>query len=161
MSIILPKFQLKTPSETTLFKDLGKELREFGESVEETLEGFDYTGADPNIVLSRVAALEAWQTAAEGRLADLETAALPYPIGSETVASVGSSGSTKQLTVPLPAGRFTSTPFISISPTSPTGHMQYLDWRISSRSASSFTLEVRNTGSSTRNFSFSWAAIGS
>lgn len=65
MSIILPTYGLTVPSETTRFRDLGKELREFGISVNDVLESFDYNGVDPNLVLTRVAALEAWKTSTD------------------------------------------------------------------------------------------------
>lgn len=67
MSIILPKYGLKVPSESTRFRDLGKELREQGISIESVLESFDYHGADPNLVLARVAALEAQTAPIVGR----------------------------------------------------------------------------------------------
>lgn len=60
MAIILPRYNLKVPSETTMFRDLGKELREFGQSINDALADFDYNGADPNLVLSRVTALEGY-----------------------------------------------------------------------------------------------------
>lgn len=58
MSIHLPRYDITVPSENTEFRNLGKELRELGESVDAALASFDYNGADPNLVLSRVAALE-------------------------------------------------------------------------------------------------------
>lgn len=59
MAITLPKFGIKTPSETTEFANLGKELRELGQTIETVLSAFNYTGKDPNLVLSRTASLEA------------------------------------------------------------------------------------------------------
>lgn len=58
MPITTPKFLLKAPSETSQFRNLGKELREFALSIEEILSRFNYSGKDPNLVLTRVAALE-------------------------------------------------------------------------------------------------------
>lgn len=65
MSIILPKYGLTVPSETTRFRDLGKELRELGVSVNDALESFDYNGADPGLFGSRLAALEGRATTLE------------------------------------------------------------------------------------------------
>lgn len=86
MSVTLPKFGLKAVNETTRFKDLGKEMREMGQSIESILEGFDYNGADPNLVLARTAALEE-AFAANGKtpwvaLSSLVTAANGFGLGS-------------------------------------------------------------------------------
>lgn len=70
-----PTFNITAPSETTRFYNLGKELREFGASVDAALKSFNYNGADPNLLLSRVAALETWKNAAQARLNALETVA--------------------------------------------------------------------------------------
>lgn len=79
MPIILPKYGLVAPSETTRFRDLGKELREMAQSIEDVLESFDYNGADPGLVLSRVTALEG-ATPLRGTIA-ARTAATGVPDG--------------------------------------------------------------------------------
>lgn len=91
MSIILPKYGMKVPSETTGFHLLGKEFREMGISIESILESFDYNGADPGLVLARMAAQEAALNAAIARIASLETkianrkfGLTTFPIGTGT-----------------------------------------------------------------------------
>lgn len=71
MPYITPKYGLEVPSPSTRFNELGLELQQMGISIEAVLDSFDYNGADPNLVLSRVAALEAWRTTAEAELAAL------------------------------------------------------------------------------------------
>ena len=65
MSFITPNFGLEVPTPATRTKDLGAELLAFGLSIDEVLSQFDYNGADPNLLLSRVVALETWRTAAQ------------------------------------------------------------------------------------------------
>lgn len=72
MSYTTPNYGIVVPSPSTRLNRLGVELQQMGMSIEEILESFDYNGADPNLVLTRVAALEAWRTAAAARLAALE-----------------------------------------------------------------------------------------
>lgn len=62
MTISTPNFHINAPSPATKFKDLGAELQQFGLDVDSTLKSFDYNGADPNLVVSRVSALEAHVT---------------------------------------------------------------------------------------------------
>lgn len=59
MSTHTPNFDIEVPSPLTLFRNLGAELLAFGMSVDDVLTKFDYHGKDPNLVLARVAALEA------------------------------------------------------------------------------------------------------
>lgn len=58
MTIYTPNFGMKAPSGATKLKQLGPALEEFARSVDSTLAEFDYNGADPNLVLARVLALE-------------------------------------------------------------------------------------------------------
>ncbi|PII81559.1 hypothetical protein BMH32_04705 [Leucobacter sp. OLJS4] len=53
-----PTFGLTGPSPTTPFNKLGAELQQMLLGIDNTLKNFDYSGADPAAVLSRVAALE-------------------------------------------------------------------------------------------------------
>lgn len=59
MSYTHPRFGIVTPDNQTKAKDLGAELKQMGATIENVLGLFDYNGADPNVVLARVAALEA------------------------------------------------------------------------------------------------------
>lgn len=58
MSTPTAVFNLPSPSPTTKFKDLGAEILAWTNAVDALLASFDYDGADPNLVLSRVAQLE-------------------------------------------------------------------------------------------------------
>lgn len=58
MTIYTPNFGMKAPSGATKLRHLGPALEEFARSVDSTLAEFDYNGADPNLVLARVLALE-------------------------------------------------------------------------------------------------------
>lgn len=58
MSYTHPRYGIVTPDNQTKAKDLGAELKQMGATIEATLKSFDYNGADPNLVLARVAALE-------------------------------------------------------------------------------------------------------
>lgn len=72
MSIYTPVFEMEVPSPATKAKDLGAELLAFGLSVDQTLAQFDYNGADPDLVLSRVAILEAWRASIVGQVEALD-----------------------------------------------------------------------------------------
>lgn len=72
MSYTTPKYGLVVPSPATRLNQLGTQLQQMGISIEEVLDSFDYNGADPNLVLTRVTALEAWRTAAQAQVAALE-----------------------------------------------------------------------------------------
>ena len=102
MAVTLPKFGLVAASETTQFKNLGKELREMGVSIESILESFDYNGADPNLVLSRVAALESWRTTAQAQIAALEAA-------QESNVQLDTTNSVKRMTTQYGIGRIAGT----------------------------------------------------
>lgn len=110
MPIIFPKYNLKVPSETTRFRDLGKELREMGASINAALESFDYNGADPNLVLARVAVLEAWRTTAQAQLADL-AATQDSHVQTDTTNSV------KRMVTQYGIGRIPSVATLSITKT--------------------------------------------
>lgn len=66
-------YNLPSPGPTTKFKDLGAELLAWSNAIDALLAGFDYNGADPDAVLARVVALEAWRANVTPRLAALET----------------------------------------------------------------------------------------
>lgn len=53
-----PRYGLTGPSPTTRLDKLGLELQQLITSLSDVLASFDYNGADPNLVASRVAALE-------------------------------------------------------------------------------------------------------
>lgn len=72
MAITGPHYGTRIPSATTHFNALGYELMQFGLDIENLLNAFDYNGADPNLVLARTAALEAWRTVAEAQLLALD-----------------------------------------------------------------------------------------
>ena len=74
MSTFTPNFDIEVPTPNTLWLDLGKELLAFGMSVDQVLKSFDYNGADPNKLLSRVVALETWRTSTTKKLQQLEAA---------------------------------------------------------------------------------------
>lgn len=59
MSYTTPDYGIVVPSPSTRLNKLGSELQQMGISIEEVLNSFDYNGADPTLVLSRVASLEA------------------------------------------------------------------------------------------------------
>ena len=58
MSVELPAYGIVSPSNSTRLADLGRELLDMSTSIVAALQSFDYNGADPNLVLSRVADLE-------------------------------------------------------------------------------------------------------
>lgn len=89
MSTPTPIYNIPSPSPNTKFKDLGAELLAYTSQLEALLASFDYNGADPNLVLSRVVALETG-------LAELETVVDGISVSitqSGTVSSSTSSGS--------------------------------------------------------------------
>lgn len=104
MSITSPHYQIEVPSPATRFKDLGAELQQFGLDVDRILSEFDYNGADPNLLLSRVVALET------------AVAALTYPewraIRSFPPAGQ-EAGHTMEVT--FPAGRFGVPPAVQLT----------------------------------------------
>lgn len=55
----LPKYNLPVPEGGDLARDLPAHLETMVHGIEAALDSFNYHGADPNLVLSRVAALEA------------------------------------------------------------------------------------------------------
>lgn len=92
MSYTTPDYGIVVPSPSTRLNQLGSELQQMGISIEEVLKSFDYNGADPNLLASRVAALEAWRTQANTRLTELETKTadtgwndIPLSVGSGTL----------------------------------------------------------------------------
>ncbi|MGO2139826.1 MAG: hypothetical protein ACTH30_05390 [Leucobacter sp.] len=74
MAIPTTTFALPAPAPTTKFKDLGKELLDFGNAIDALLRGFDMNGTDPAYLLSRVVALETWRTSATAKITALEQA---------------------------------------------------------------------------------------
>lgn len=74
MAIVIPPFGIVSPSEATPFNKFGEELRLMTESLSDVLAQFDYNGADPNLVLARVNALEAWRATIAAKVTALETA---------------------------------------------------------------------------------------
>ena len=67
-----PHYGMRLPNGATQFNRLGAELLQFGLDVDQTLRNFDYQGKDPNLVLARVTALEAWKSTADAKLTALE-----------------------------------------------------------------------------------------
>ncbi|WP_024357257.1 hypothetical protein [Leucobacter chironomi] len=55
---VLPKYNLPVPEGGDLARDLPAHLEAMAKGIEAALASFDYRGTDPNLVLSRVAALE-------------------------------------------------------------------------------------------------------
>ena len=128
-----PRYNLTTPSETTQFKNLGKELRELGTSLETVLANFDYNGADPNLVLSRVVAIE-------NRLAKLPK---DMQGRATNVPCVGGVGVYPPVTITFDRP-FGSVPVVDATPSSPVATVG-----VSAITTTGFTITVQRAGSTT------------
>ena len=97
MTEITPNFNLVAPSPSTPLRDLGPELYLMVQSIETTLGLLTYNGADPNLVLSRTAALEAWRATAQAAITTLQTESRTMGY-KETIAQTTFTGTGTTLT---------------------------------------------------------------
>lgn len=150
MSFTHPKFGLVTPDNQTKAKDLGAELKQMGATIEAVLAGFDYNGADPDLVLARVASLEAALTRRD------KTAS-----GSGSASAIATGTKLTDVAVSFPIGRFDTPPTVIVQYTGGPGNAQYLVLRPTAVTKDGFTAQVYNTHSSATLLApFNWIAVG-
>lgn len=156
MPIILPPFGLKAVSETTRFRDLGKEMREFAQSVSDTLASFNYNGADPTLVLSRVTSLEHERDALWEAIN-----AIPRTEVDQSSMSVGgtSAGVTTTLYVPFPVGRFRRIPKVNLQHVGPPAVASATAIRPMAVSTSGFTISAWKSTTGASNITVDWTAV--
>lgn len=136
MSYTHPRYGIVTPDNQTAAKNLGAELKAMGASMVSALDSFDYNGADPNLVLARVAALEA-------RAAKRKVGITPY-VGDNGGAGGGFTWTNvKTVTFPeaFPAGLI---PSVHIQSVVGADHVSFS--HIISVTSSGFTFRVERLG---------------
>lgn len=157
MSYTHPRFGLVTPDPQTNVKNLGAELKQLGTSLETILAGFDYNGADPDLYGVRLVDAETKLTRLGNRVTALEAAAPAR--GSQSIALAGGNG-IAEVTVPLPAGKFTAAPTsILLTVQTTLGSVSVIDARVKSRSAASFVIEARKTSTGAATPTIDWVAF--
>lgn len=140
---VTPIYGFTAPDQQTQVKDLGAELKQMAERAEQILAAFDYEGADPNLVLSRVAALEA--------------AATPVPLHGLVQLTPPSGGGLVSTSITFPPGYFEETPAIMATLHTQAGPTITANVSIASRSKTGFTLNL-NRSNATATF-VNWAAF--
>lgn len=91
------------------------------------------------------------------RKAGAWTPSLPVASGSRTGISVTAS-TASTVTVTLPAGFFTTTPTVIISPNNPVAWNPQPSLRVLSRTATSFVVQIFSTAART-DIAFDWVAV--
>lgn len=157
MSYTTPKYGITVPSPATQVKELGAELQEMGVSIESVLESFDYNGADPNLVLSRMSALEIEAASLSDRIDVLES--VPAEASGVVTLSLSSAAPSGTVDITFPPGRFSTAPLIFV--TKQSGALaKYIPY-VASKSASGATLGIYSgDGTSSTGFvGLAWRAI--
>lgn len=147
MPYTTPKFLITVPSPTTRLNRLGAELQQLGASLEAALSKFNYNGKDPNLVLSRVAALEA-------REENRQRGRSSYASGVDGNASGIAWGPIRSVTFPKPFAAGT-TPNVYVSQVS-GDHVGFS--YVASVTNTGFTYRIVRVGSTVSSGTLSWLA---
>ena len=154
-------YNMPSPGPTTKFNKLGAEILAWTNAVDALLASFDYNGADPNLVLARVAALEVAKGIIENRVDALEAGTMTRQSGATpNIGALAANGGTFQHTVTFPQ------PFAA-RPMMGTPHIQgdlvlnQALW-ISVVTATGCKVYIRNLGGTavTLNYPILWDAYG-
>ncbi|GAA1790959.1 hypothetical protein [Leucobacter iarius] len=147
-----PKFRITGPSATSEFRKLGAELQAMLLGIDNTLASFDYNGADPGLVLSRLAALEARVTAAEAATPVVQT-------GWTGTQSVPAGGFTPEIIITYPRP-FKSKPALALEIVGADARDGQVLIVNGSETATGVRVRLGVAGNIGRNFGAIWSVVG-
>lgn len=145
-----PKYGIVAPDAGTSLDELGGQLVQMIQSFSAALASFDYNGADPNLVLAQVAALEAAMTRREKSAR-----------GSGSISAIATGTRLTELAIPFPAGRFDAAPTVVMQYTGGPSNAPNLVIQPTAVTKDGFTARVYNShASATLTATFNWIAVG-